>query len=137
MPALVVLAWHSVKAQSDTQLGTHHSYACTYPLPYSSEATVFFFFFLFRLFAGAAGGSSLIPERMSEMPCRFAAASTASAAQSLRVAEQNAARPASSRPPGLSVSGFLTVPRSRTTIYRHRDTTSLQKSAGARDADAH
>ena len=38
------------------------------------------------------------------MPCRFAAASTPSPRQSLRVPEQNAARPASSRPPDSSNS---------------------------------
>jgi hypothetical protein len=40
-----------------------------------------------------------MPDRMSAMLCRFAASATASPRQSLRVAEQNAARPASSNPP--------------------------------------
>ena len=58
------------KAACDWQLGTHHSYACSYPLPYSSAAAAFLFF-LFRLFLGAAGGSSPIPARISAMLCLF------------------------------------------------------------------
>ena len=60
------------KAACDWQSGTHHSYARTYPLPYSSAATGFFFFFadLLRFFAGA-GGSSPIPDKMSAMLCLF------------------------------------------------------------------
>ena len=47
---------------SDSQLGTHHSYARTYPLPYNSAAAAFFFLRFRFFFAGAAGGaSSLIP----------------------------------------------------------------------------
>ena len=46
------------------------------------------------------------------MLCRFAASSTASPRQSLRVPEQNAARPASSRPPdsSSSVSSGIAAP---------------------------
>ena len=56
------LAWQRGRAKCDSQLGTHHSYARTYPLPYNSAAAAFFFLRFRFFFAGAAGGaSSLIP----------------------------------------------------------------------------
>ena len=91
------------KAACDWQLGRLNAYAFTYPIPYSSAAAAFLFRLLFRFFLGAAGGSSLIPDKISAMLLRFAASSTASPRQSLRVTEQNAARPASSKPPSSKI----------------------------------